>query len=159
MGLSCDENLFNKNAPLSSSNGYNQSMSLMNKLNNRQYTTSSTVSRSSGQQKCAFFINSFNRENLQYAVEYKTSNSAALEKIVNIIKTKYHNKSGIVYCISRNECEQVSDFLRSKQIKALAYHAGMNDQDRARIQNKWTNNLECKVVCATIAFGMGIDKP
>ena len=75
-----------------------------------------------------------------------------------MIKSKYMNKSGIVYCISRNECESVSDHLRKNNIKALAYHAGMDDKKRAAVQHKWTNNIDCKVVCATIAFGMGIDK-
>ena len=55
---------------------------------------------SAQRQNCAFFIQSFNRENLQYKVEYKTSNAAALEKIITVIKQKYSNKSGIVYCIS-----------------------------------------------------------
>jgi bloom syndrome protein len=126
------------------------------KLNQRHYMSkapSSSVSR-----ECDFFIQSFNRENLQYQVEYKTSNQAALDKIVDVIKSKFANKSGIVYCISRNECESVSDFLRKNQIKALAYHAGLDDKRRAEVQHKWTNNVDCRVVCATIAFGMGIDK-
>lgn len=91
-------------------------------------------------------------------VEWKSSNQAALEKIIGLIKTKYANKSGIVYCISRNECESVSDVLRKNGIKALAYHAGIEDKKRTLVQHKWTNNIDCKVVCATIAFGMGIDK-
>jgi superfamily II DNA helicase RecQ len=123
-------------------------------LNNRRYINAVSDEK----QKCAFFIQSFNRENLIYQVEWKSSNNAALEKIVELIKSKYANKSGIVYCISRNECESVSNYLRSKQIKSLAYHAGMNDKDRATIQHRWSNNLDCRVVCATIAFGMGIDK-
>ncbi len=119
-----------------------------NKLANRNYATASTEKK-----KCAFFIQSFNRENLQYIVEYKTSNAAALDKIANLVKTKDPNKSGIVYCISRNECETVSDFLNSKGLKSLPYHAGMNDSKRSEIQNKWQNNTQCKIVCATIAFG------
>ncbi len=126
-------------------------------MNQRHYVNA-TPGISGSAQKCAFFIQSFNRENLQYAVEYKTSNAAALEKIVELIKTKYPNKSGIVYCISRNECEQVSENLSKSGIKALPYHAGMSDKERAKIQHRWTNNIDCKVVCATIAFGMGIDK-
>ena len=109
-------------------------------------------------QYCAFFMQSFNRTNLQYSVEYKTSNKAALDKILDMIKKKFPNKCGIVYCISRNECESVSDFLRKNGLKSLAYHAGMSDKERNEIQNKWTNNIDCRIVCATIAFGMGIDK-
>jgi bloom syndrome protein len=101
---------------------------------------------------CAFFIQSFNRKNLIYTVEYKTSNKAALEKIHSMIKTKFQNKSGIVYCISRNECETVSKFLHDHGIKSLAYHAGMSDQQRIAIQHRWTNNIDCKVVCATIGM-------
>ena len=137
----------------------NQLSKLESKLNNRQYMSGSMQNLPANNQKCVFFMQSFNRENLQYQVEYKTSNGAALEKISELIKSKYPNKSGIVYCISRNECEQVSEFLRKKQIKALPYHAGMDDKKRQQIQHKWTNNIDCKVVCATIAFGMGIDKP
>nr|QNH68120.1 Bloom Syndrome protein 2 [Brachionus koreanus] len=137
----------------------NQMNKLETKLNNRHYMSVSMNSLPANNQQCVFFMQSFNRENLQYQVEYKTSNAAALEKISDLIKSKYANKSGIVYCISRNECEQVSEYLRKKQIKALPYHAGMDDQKRQQIQHKWTNNIDCKVVCATIAFGMGIDKP
>lgn len=150
MSLSCDQNPSNSGPSFPNS-------ALNNKLNNRHYMTSSNGYNKQSQ-KCAFFIQSFNRENLQYAVEYKTSNAAALEKIANIIRTKYPNKSGIVYCISRNECESVSEFLRKQNIKAMAYHAGMTDKQRATIQTKWSTNHDCKVVCATIAFGMGIDK-
>jgi bloom syndrome protein len=108
--------------------------------------------------ECAFFMQSFNRENLQYKVEYKESNQAVLDKICRFINEKYARKSGIVYCISRNECETVATYLQKSKIKALPYHAGMNDNDRAEIQGKWSNNDNCQVVCATIAFGMGIDK-
>ena len=109
-------------------------------------------------QYCTFFIQSFNRDNLHYSVKYKTSNKAALEKVLTIVKSKFSNKSGIVYCISRNECESVATHLQKGGLKALAYHAGMTDKQRSDIQHRWTNNLECKIVCATIAFGMGIDK-
>ena len=91
-------------------------------------------------------------------VEYKQSTATALEKIIQMIKSKYANKCGIVYCISRNECESTSETLRKSGIKALPYHAGMNDNKRSEIQDAWMNDKNCKVVCATIAFGMGIDK-
>jgi bloom syndrome protein len=132
------------------------------KLNNRMYQMDSggmPSSSSPNSKECGFFMQSFNRENLQYKVEYKESNQSALDKIASMIKEKFPNKSGIVYCISRNECETVAQFLQKNRIKALPYHAGMNDTDRAEIQHKWSNNIDCKVVCATIAFGMGIDKP
>ncbi len=165
MNLSCDENLFNMNANSSTSNSSNSFIpDRLSKLNNRNYINSGGggafgFNNSNTRQKCAFFIQSFNRENLQYAVEYKTSNPAALEKIIDLIKSKYAKQCGIVYCISRNECEQVAEFLSKNGVKALPYHAGMSDKERHTIQHKWTNSIDCKVVCATIAFGMGIDKP
>ena len=115
-------------------------------------------SGSSSKKECAFFMQSFNRENLQYKVEYKESTAKALEKIVAMIKSKYNNKCGIVYCISRNECETTSDFLCKSGVKALPYHAGMSDAQRAHTQDAWMKGQKCKLVCATIAFGMGIDK-
>ena len=151
MSLSCNENLFNK-----STNAIEGNSKLSNKLTNRKYIVSAVDAQ---RQNCAFFIKSFNRENLQYKVEYKTNNEAALEKIVSIIKQKYPNKRGIVYCISRKECETVSQFLVNNRLKALPYHAGMSDTDRQTVQYKWSNTDEFPIICATIAFGMGIDKP
>ena len=75
-----------------------------------------------------------------------------------MIKGKYANKCGIIYCISRNECETTSDYLCKQGLKAAPYHAGMSDKERTRIQTNWMMNKNCKIVCATIAFGMGIDK-
>ena len=71
----------------------------------------------------------------------------------------FYNKSGIIYCLSRKECESVSNFLRKNNIKSNPYHAGLSDEDRNSIQEAWINEDDCKIVCATIAFGMGIDKP
>ncbi|MES1905427.1 MAG: hypothetical protein MHPSP_002328 [Paramarteilia canceri] len=71
----------------------------------------------------------------------------------------FYNKSGIIYCLSRKECENVSNFLQSKQIKSHPYHAGLDDEARNYVQESWINEDDCKIVCATIAFGMGIDKP
>lgn len=128
---------------------------LDNKLANRNYFS---VSAQNSKKECAFFMQSFNRENLQYKVEYKESTAKALEKIVTMIKSKYNNKCGIVYCISRNECETTAVFLSKNGVKALPYHAGMTDQKRADTQDAWMKGQRCKLVCATIAFGMGIDK-
>lgn len=102
------------------------------------------------------FIQSFNRPNLKFEVRLKQKNS--LDEIITLITTNFCNKSGIVYCLSRNECETLADLFKKNRIKAAAYHAGMTDEKRAKIQNDWTNNV-VKVICATIAFGMGIDKP
>ncbi len=86
MNLKCEEQLFSKSTLSSGNCGAFQTnqKNLQKKLENRSYTTSLT----GGSQKCAFFIQSFNRENLKYAVKYKTSTNAALEEIAEIIKSK-----------------------------------------------------------------------
>lgn len=71
----------------------------------------------------------------------------------------FYKKSGIIYCLSRKECEQLADFLTAEGIKAKPYHAGLEDDERNSVQESWINEDDCKIVCATIAFGMGIDKP
>ena len=105
-------------------------------------------------------INNLNKlKNLNNSkVEYKKSTGTALERVATLINTKFKNKCGIVYCISRKECETTSEYLQKSKIKALPYHAGMEDEKRIEIQESWMNDRHCKVVCATIAFGMGIDK-
>ena len=75
------------------------------------------------------------------------------------IKIKYKPSFYIYFhIVTGNECETVSDFLKKNGLKSLPYHAGMSDKDRQAVQHKWSNTVECRVVCATIAFGMGIDK-
>ena len=65
----------------------------------------------------------------------------------------------VCVCVSRKDCEFVAEDLRKGNIAALCYHAGMSDADRSTVQQRWLQEDGCKVVCATIAFGMGIDKP
>ncbi|CAF0728429.1 unnamed protein product [Didymodactylos carnosus] len=105
------------------------------------------------------FIQSFNRSNLIYECRPKGTTDNALKKILTLIQADYKNQCGIIYCFSRNECEKTANYLASYKIKALAYHAGLNDSKRAQVQNQWANDDTCQVICATIAFGMGIDKP
>ncbi|KAK4316622.1 hypothetical protein Pmani_012240 [Petrolisthes manimaculis] len=104
-----------------------------------------------------WFLSSFNRVNLRYEVVPKTGKKTITE-IADIIKSKYSNKSGIVYCLSRKECDTTAQDLRKAGIKAVSYHAGLTDIKRVTTQTDWIND-RAKVVCATIAFGMGIDKP
>ncbi|XP_065639917.1 recQ-like DNA helicase BLM isoform X2 [Hydra vulgaris] len=101
------------------------------------------------------FIQSFNRVNLQYFVVSKSKNT--LNDMVNKIKTEFDNKSGIIYCFARRDCDYVANYLISSGITAAAYHAGLNDNERSNVHESWLKN-KFKVVCATIAFGMGIDK-
>ncbi|GAB6031205.1 hypothetical protein CHUAL_009024 [Chamberlinius hualienensis] len=104
-----------------------------------------------------WFLQSFNRTNLCYSVKPKKGKSLSKELIM-LIKQKYSRQSGIVYCLSRNECDTVSEEFTKAGLSAVAYHAGLNDKNRIDAQEKWLND-KVKIVCATIAFGMGIDKP
>uniref|UniRef100_A0A8C1I7L1 ATP-dependent DNA helicase n=1 Tax=Cyprinus carpio TaxID=7962 RepID=A0A8C1I7L1_CYPCA len=104
------------------------------------------------------FTMSFNRHNLKYSVLPKKPKKVD-EECIQWIKKYYPRDSGIVYCLSRNDCDTLADSLQRAGIAALAYHAGLSDSDREYVQNKWINQDGCQVMCATIAFGMGIDKP
>lgn len=104
------------------------------------------------------FTMSFNRTNLKYAVLPKKPKKVD-EDCVNWIKKHYPRDSGIVYCLSRNDCDAMAESLQRAGLLALSYHAGLNDSDREYVQSKWINQEGCQVICATIAFGMGIDKP
>ncbi|KHN85219.1 Bloom syndrome -like protein [Toxocara canis] len=102
------------------------------------------------------FISSFVRSNLKYDVIAKRPKS--LFAVMERMKVLYPGKSGIIYCLSRKECETVSKSLQNQGILADVYHAGLPDKQRQNVQSKWINN-SVNVICATIAFGMGIDKP
>lgn len=76
-----------------------------------------------------------------------------------LLKDRFKSQSGIIYCLSKNECAEVSKLLNEKyKIKTVYYHAGLAACQRIAVQKKWQTG-EVDVVCATIAFGMGIDKP
>ncbi|CAG2109498.1 unnamed protein product [Medioppia subpectinata] len=102
-----------------------------------------------------WFMQSFNRPNLKFEVRPKTRTS--YEEIKFLLKNDFRSKCGIIYCLSRKECDNLSVKLAGDQIKARSYHAGLSDGDRKRIQEDWIKN-RYHVICATIAFGMGIDK-
>ena len=101
------------------------------------------------------FQSSFNRPNLYYEVRPKTKN--AIRDIIRFIRTQ-PGKSGIVYCLSRKKVEEVAEVLQVNGIKALPYHAGLDSHTRVTNQDKFLME-EADVIVATIAFGMGIDKP
>ncbi|XP_052240277.1 recQ-like DNA helicase BLM isoform X3 [Dreissena polymorpha] len=105
-----------------------------------------------------WFISSFNRPNLKFECRPKKT-STATNDIIKMIKTDFLDKCGIVYCLSRKECESVSWSLTKAGILSQSYHAGLRDAKRVKIQEKWMHGNKCKVICATTAFGMGIDKP
>lgn len=100
---------------------------------------------------------SFDRPNLNYAVLPKEKD--ALKQLGALIKDQFSKTCGIVYCLSKNECMEVSKYLNDTcKIKTVYYHAGISTLRRVAVQKKWRAD-EVQVVCATIAFGMGIDKP
>lgn len=103
------------------------------------------------------FQTSFNRPNLRYEIRKKSK--SILSDMVNFIKEKYTNKCGIIYCLARKDCEKVAQKLRDEyKIKAEHYHAQVPNEERNRIQKRWLND-ETKIIVATIAFGLGINKP
>ncbi|KAH7163091.1 hypothetical protein B0J13DRAFT_537798 [Dactylonectria estremocensis] len=111
-----------------------------------------------GMPNCKTFSQSFNRPNLYYEVLPKGSNSSATESIADLIRSKYSALSGIVYTISRKQAEDVAEKLTNHGITARHYHAGIDPQEKVEVQTSWQKG-DVKVVVATIAFGMGIDKP
>ncbi|MEA3505855.1 MAG: DNA helicase RecQ [Bacteroidota bacterium] len=103
----------------------------------------------------AVFKSSFDRENLYYEVKPKTKN--VQREIIKFIKTK-PNKSGIIYCLSRKKVEEVASVLQVNGIKSAPYHAGLDAVTRRKNQDDFLME-KVDVIVATIAFGMGIDKP
>ncbi len=113
------------------------------------------IQKNLGMNDAAVFKSSFNRPNLYYEIRPKTSSID--HDIIRFIKQN-SGKSGIIYCLSRKKVEELAELLQVNNIKALAYHAGMDATTRAANQDAFL--LESiDVIVATIAFGMGIDKP
>ena len=101
------------------------------------------------------FKSSFNRPNLYYEVRQKTNDVD--RQIIKFIK-QHHGKSGIIYCISRKKVEELAAVLKANEIKAAPYHAGLDSATRSQTQDDFLME-RIDVIVATIAFGMGIDKP
>ena len=113
------------------------------------------IQKNLGMMKATVFSSSFNRSNLYYEIRPKTANID--RDIIKFVKSN-EGKSGIVYCLSRKEVEKFAEILQANGIKARAYHAGMESQVRSANQDAFLME-EVDVIVATIAFGMGIDKP
>jgi ATP-dependent DNA helicase RecQ len=107
-----------------------------------------------GREDARLFKASFNRGNLFYEVRAKEN---VFSDIIKYVRSQ-EGKSGIIYCLSRKKVEELAEALRVNGIKALAYHAGMESVSRARTQDQFLME-DVDVIVATIAFGMGIDKP
>lgn len=102
------------------------------------------------------YISSFDRPNLSLTVKRNYTTKEKLNYILNFIKAR-PLEAGIVYCLSRKNTEKVAEFLRTNGVKASIYHAGLSSEERDRAQELFKQD-NIQVVCATIAFGMGIDK-
>jgi len=102
------------------------------------------------------FLSSFDRPNIRYRIAQSDGN--ARESLLRFIREEHAGEAGIVYCLSRKRVEEVADWLASKGVPALPYHAGLPAETREKNQARFLNE-EGLVMVATIAFGMGIDKP
>lgn len=105
----------------------------------------------------AEFVSSFNRDNLFYEVRPKVSKEQTIKEIVQIVKSM-EGQSGIIYVQARKTTEELAQVLNVNGLKASPYHAGLDAKTRSRVQDNFLME-EIDVICATIAFGMGIDKP
>ncbi|MBA4390064.1 MAG: DNA helicase RecQ [Syntrophus sp. (in: bacteria)] len=106
-------------------------------------------------EKARHFLSSFDRPNIQYKVELKTHEKTQL---LDFIEDNHPNESGIVYCMTRKKVDEIACFLTEKGVPALPYHAGLDRSVRLANQRKFLRD-DGLVMVATIAFGMGIDKP
>ncbi|MBK9337986.1 MAG: DNA helicase RecQ [Lewinellaceae bacterium] len=104
------------------------------------------------------YISSFNRENLFYEIRPKIKKEQTIRQIIQVIKEEFRNESGIIYVQNRKTAEDLAEMLVVNDIKAAPYHAGLDPKTRSRTQDDFLME-EIDVICATIAFGMGIDKP
>uniref|UniRef100_H2Z5E0 ATP-dependent DNA helicase n=1 Tax=Ciona savignyi TaxID=51511 RepID=H2Z5E0_CIOSA len=105
------------------------------------------------------FKTALNRSNLFYQVREKAlSHDDVIADMVELINTNFSRDAGIVYCFSRKNCSEVSSSLNKRGIKSAVYHAQLEPIEKSRVHQMWTDN-SIQVICATIAFGMGIDKP
>jgi ATP-dependent DNA helicase RecQ len=112
------------------------------------------IQKNLGMLNAQVFKASFNRPNLFYEIRAKNNVG---KQIIQYIKAN-SGKSGIIYCLSRRKTEEIAELLQVNGIKALPYHAGMEGAHRSRVQDQFLMQ-DVDVICATIAFGMGIDKP
>lgn len=112
------------------------------------------IQKNLGMSEANVFKSSFNRKNLYYEVRPKVN---VIKEIIKYIKSQ-SGKSGIIYCLSRKKVEEIAETLQVNGIKAMPYHAGLEANVRAKTQDDFLME-EIDVIVATIAFGMGIDKP
>lgn len=118
--------------------------------------TRQDISTQLGISEAKLFLTSFDRKNLSLNVIVKSSGRQRLQKILSIINS-HKDESGIIYCLSRKTTESVAEQLKNLGYNAACYHAGLNNNVRTNVQKQFLND-EIQIICATIAFGMGINK-
>ncbi len=118
-------------------------------------TTRADILQRLGLQRGRSFISGFDRPNIRYRITEKRN---AREQLLSFLENEHRGDAGIVYCLSRKKVEDAADWLRQRGWNALPYHAGMTTEQRERNQRQFLTE-EGVVIVATIAFGMGIDKP
>lgn len=104
------------------------------------------------------FQSSFNRPNLYYEVRRKRTPQHMQKDMLKLITDRYQNQSGIIYCVSRKDCETWTRILKTKGFSVEYYHAKLRYSMRKEVQAKWMTG-EVKIILATVAFGLGINKP
>jgi ATP-dependent DNA helicase RecQ len=104
------------------------------------------------------FISSFDRPNIRYRIRQSTAGGSAREQLLRFIRSEHPGDAGIVYCLSRKRVDEIAAWLKAEGLDALPYHAGLGSDVRERNQSRFLNE-EGVIMVATIAFGMGIDKP
>ncbi len=104
------------------------------------------------------FMSSFNRGNLFYEIRSKTKKDQTIKQIIQVIKEEFRGESGIIYVQNRKTAEDIAEMLNVNDIKSAPYHAGLDPKTRSATQDAFLME-DIDVICATIAFGMGIDKP
>ncbi|GGV67069.1 ATP-dependent DNA helicase RecQ [Streptomyces longisporoflavus] len=119
------------------------------------HATHREITQRLGMPDAKHFVASFDRPNIQYRIVPKVEPK---KQLLAFLKEEHAGDAGIVYCLSRNSVEKTAEFLCKNGIEAVPYHAGLDGGTRARHQSRFLRE-EGLVVCATIAFGMGIDKP
>lgn len=117
----------------------------------------SDIIKNLGMEEIEIFNSSFNRSNLFYEIRAKLSKEQTMKEMVQLIK-KHDKESGIIYVQSRKSTEEIAEVLQVNGISAAPYHAGLDGKTRSRVQDEFLME-EIDVIVATIAFGMGIDKP
>lgn len=119
------------------------------------HATHQEITQRLGMPDAKHFVASFDRPNIQYRIVGKADPK---KQLLSFLKQEHEGDAGIVYCLSRKSVEATAEFLSRNGIEAVPYHAGLDAGTRARHQSRFLRE-EGLVVCATIAFGMGIDKP